>query len=157
MVMWLLSNSSVAKFYAEIVIIRLIELPSDRMMSWSNRLCLYRWRYYGTLRKTIKLSLNWALRGIQRPVVALIEGIDLIKPLSTVLSSAVIKSRQHQEKNAENRTGAAGCKARTLSIVLCDHLLSLNLASRGLRWFNVKKMRKFDSFPQKQQNLAHFF
>ena len=41
--------------------------------------------------------------------------VDIIEPLSTILSSAVNLTQQHQEKNSwECR--AAGCKARTLSI-----------------------------------------
>ena len=48
--------------------------------------------------------------------------IDIIKALSTVLSSAVSKSQQHQEKKSrerrESNPGAAGCKARMLTIVV---------------------------------------
>ena len=40
--------------------------------------------------------------------------IDIIKPLATVLSSAVNKSQHHQEKNLGNteniEPGAAGCE-----------------------------------------------
>ena len=51
--------------------------------------------------------------------------IDMIKPLSTVQSSAVNKSQQHQENNYQREKilgtrriepGAAGCEAKTLSM-----------------------------------------
>ena len=44
----------------------------------------------------------------------LVGSIEMSKPLPTVLSSAVNKYQQHQEK----KPGIAGCKARTISIVL---------------------------------------
>ena len=50
--------------------------------------------------------------------------IDIIKSLSTVLSSAVNKSQQPPEKNMLGtpriRPGAVGCKARRLSNVQCS-------------------------------------
>ena len=49
--------------------------------------------------------------------------IDIIKPLSSVLSSFLNKSQQLQATKilggAENLTRATGCKATTLSIVEC--------------------------------------
>ena len=57
----------------------------------------------------------------------LVGSIEMSKPLPTVLSSAVNKSQQHQEKKSRRekflgtqriKPGIAGCKARTISIVL---------------------------------------
>ena len=49
--------------------------------------------------------------------------IDIIKPLSTALSSAVNKSRQNQEKilgNAENQTGGCWVGRKYATSVLCS-------------------------------------
>ena len=54
--------------------------------------------------------------------------IYIIKPLSTVVSGSVNQSQQHEEKNSWKTPSiapeAAGCKARTLPLVLCTIPLS---------------------------------
>ena len=63
--------------------------------------------------------------------------IDIIKPLSTVLRSAVNNFHQHQEKKFLGTPriipGAAGCEARMLSIVLCGPLKLFYLVWKGVR------------------------
>ena len=73
--------------------------------------------------------------------------LDIDKPLSTVISSAVNKSQQHCEKKilemSRIETGAAGREAKTLSIELCDPLPldEQSLLIKLLRYLQVSTER----------------
>ena len=93
--------------------------------------------------------------------------IDMIKPLSTVLSSAVVKSWQHQENNSQRqkllgmpriKPGAAGCKLRKLSIVLCGPPLLRNclLVFQSSAFLQVIGKREEENKLQKK-NLFKLF
>ena len=81
--------------------------------------------------------------------------IDMIKPLSTVLRSAVNKSQQHQEKNSWERRvsnpglqeGAASSECSDVVLVL---LVDFNSLSLALKWRHMLK-----TLPRRQLNLYH--
>ena len=94
--------------------------------------------------------------------------IDMIKPLSTVLSSAVVKSWQHQENNSQRqkllgmpriKPGAAGCKLRKLSIVLCGPPLLRNclLVFQSSAFLQVIGKREEKNKLQKKKLIETFF
>ena len=86
--------------------------------------------------------------------------IDMIKSLSTILSSAFNKSLQHQEKNSQAekfmgtpriKPGAAGCKARTLSIMVCGPSTSFHTL-----YLDEKLGANSDIFSPETVLMTHF-
>ena len=90
--------------------------------------------------------------------------IDISKPLSTLLNSAINNFGNIKKKflgTLRIEPGAAGCDPTMLSILQCSHLAAklseevlMDVLVRNFLWLDLQFLHRFSRFPQTERPVA---